>query len=178
MNKLFNLVCSMILCALGLSACNNDNINTSTVAELNLTRFAGQWYEVARFDHSFERGLVGCMATYTINDDGTIKVLNTGYKGSLDGKYNEAVGKARRPNDAEPGKLEVAFFWNFYSPYYVMELAEDYRYALIGSKKSKYLWILSRTPKLNGADMDYLLKSAQNRGYNTNELIWVEQKVE
>lgn len=178
MNKLFNSICSMMLCTIGLSACNNDNINTSTVQELDLNRYAGQWYEIARFDHSFERGLVGCTATYTLNGDGTIKVVNAGYKDSFDGKYDEAIGKARRPNDAEPGKLEVAFFWNFYAPYYVLELADDYRYALIGSKKSKYLWILSRTPRMNDVDLDYVLTSAQNRGYNTNELIWVEQKGE
>ena len=79
-------------------------------------------------------------------------------------------------NDAEPGKLEVAFFMNFYAPYYVMELAEDYRYVLVGSKTDKYLWILSRTPQMNGADLDTLIKSAERRGYNTNKLIWVEHK--
>ena len=122
--------------------------------------------------------LFKCALEYTLNSDGTIKVVNAGYKDSFDGKYDEAIGKARRPNDAEPGKLEVAFFWNFYAPYYVLELADDYRYALIGSKKSKYLWILSRTPRMNDVDLDYVLTSAQNRGYNTNELIWVEQKGE
>ena len=103
---------------------------------------------VARYDHIFERGLVGCTASYTLQDNGYIKVVNVGYKKTLDGKYDESVGKARRPNENEQGKLEGTFFANFYADYYVLELAHDYRYVLVGSKTDKYLWILSRTPQM------------------------------
>lgn len=178
MKKFVYAVSSMLLCSFFLFSCDSENINTSTVEELDLNRYAGKWYEIARFDHSFERNLTGCTAMYTLNGDGTIKVINAGYKNSLDGKYQETEGKARRPNDAEPGKLEVAFFLNFYADYYVLELADDYRYSLVGSKKSKYLWILSRTPQMDAKDLDFVLKSAENRGYDTNKLIWVEQKEE
>ena len=166
MKKIVYAVSSMLLCSFFLFSCDSENINTSTVEELDLNRYAG------------ERNLTGCTAMYTLNGDGTIKVINAGYKNSLDGKYQETEGKARRPNDAEPGKLEVAFFLNFYADYYVLELADDYRYSLVGSKKSKYLWILSRTPQMDAKDLDFVLKSAENRGYDTNKLIWVEQKEE
>ena len=168
----FVALCSSVL----LVSCGSTDIDNSTVPELDLNRYIGQWYEIARFDHPFERRLVGCTANYSLNSDGTIKVVNAGYKKTLDGKYDESIGKARRPDESKPGKLEVAFFMNFYAPYYVMELAEDYRYVLVGSKTDKYLWILSRTPQMNGADLDTLIKSAERRGYNTNKLIWVEHK--
>lgn len=165
------------LFSIGLNACSNEQLNNSTVSELDLNRYVGKWYEIARFDHIFERGLVGCTANYTLQDNGYIKVVNAGYKKTLDGKYDESVGKARRPNEDEPGKLEVAFFANFYADYYVLELASDYRYVLVGSKTDKYLWILSRTPQMEQVDLDFLLKRAKERGYNVDKLIWVEHKL-
>lgn len=165
------------LFSIGLNACSNEQLNNSTVSELDLNRYIGKWYEIARYDHIFERGLVGCTANYTLQDNGYIKVVNAGYKKTLDGKYDESVGKARRPNEDEPGKLEVAFFANFYADYYVLELAPDYRYALVGSKTDRYLWILSRTPQMEQVDLDFLLKRAKERGYNIDKLIWVEHKL-
>lgn len=175
-----NIVKTILCCIpfLGTACSSSDDIVTTTVTQLDLEKYVGQWYEVARFDHRFERGLVGCMANYSINDDGTIKVLNTGYEDSLDGKYKESEGKARRPDDNKPGQLEVSFFLWFYSEYNVMELADDYRYALVGSKTDNYLWILSRTPQLDPADKAYLLNQAKARGYDTDQLIWVQQKEE
>lgn len=171
-----------VLCCLpfiGVTACSTQtDLVTNTVPQLDLTRYVGKWYEVARFDHRFERDLVGCTANYSINSDGTIKVVNAGYDGSFDGDYKETEGKARRPDETVPGKLEVSFFLWFYGDYNVMELAEDYRYALVGSKGSDYLWILSRTPELDAVDKAYLLSRATARGYDTEKLIWVPQKSE
>ncbi|MFW5757035.1 MAG: lipocalin family protein, partial [Tangfeifania sp.] len=116
----------------------------STVQELDLKRYMGKWYEIARFDHRFERNLVGVTATYSLRDDGKIKVVNAGYKNNLDGKYKETVGKAKQPNPEEPGKLKVSFFLFFYADYYILELDAEYQWALIGSSSDKYLWILSR----------------------------------
>lgn len=165
------------LFSIGLNACSNEQLNNSTVSELDLNRYVGKWYEIARYDHIFERGLVGCTANYILQDNGYIKVVNAGYKKTLDGKYDESIGKARRPNVNEQGKLEVAFFANFYADYYVLELAPDYRYALVGSKTDRYLWILSRTPQMEQVDIDFLLKRAKERGYNVDKLIWVEHKL-
>lgn len=172
-------IAKTILCCLpffGTACSSSDDIVSTTVPQLDLEKYDGKWYEVARFDHRFERNLVGCTAIYSINDDGTIMVVNSGYKDSLDGEYQESEGKARRPDESVPGKLEVSFFLWFYSDYNVMELADDYRYALVGSKSSDYLWILSRTPELDPSDKAFLLRQAQARGYNTNNLIWVPQQ--
>jgi lipocalin len=152
----------------------SEMINTTTIKELDLQRYLGTWYEIARFDHRFERGLVGVTATYSMREDGKIRVLNQGYKNSLDGKLSIAEGKAKLTN--EPGKLKVSFFWIFYADYLVMELDENYQWALIGSTSDKYLWILSRTPKLDESTKNLILEKARNRGYDTSKLIWVEQK--
>lgn len=163
-----------ILCMEGCSTA--DSIITSTVPSLDIERYMGRWYEVARMDHSFERGLTGCMANYSLQDDGTVRVVNSGFKNNLEGDYKESVGKARRPDSRYPGKLEVSFFLWFYSDYNVMELADDYRYALVGSKSEDYLWILSRTPQLLPEDKDYLINQAKARGYDVTKLIWVQQR--
>jgi apolipoprotein D and lipocalin family protein len=155
---------------------NSDKkrIDNSVVQNLDLNKYLGTWYEIARYDHRFERDMDGVTANYSLMNNGMIKVINSGYKGGLDGKYKEAEGKARIPNPNEPSKLEVAFFLNFWGDYYVMELAEDYRFALIGSKTDKYLWILSRTPVLAESDHEFLIKRIRERGYDENKLIWVK----
>lgn len=161
------------------SACKNDKpekMDFSTVKELDLERYMGTWYEIARFDHSFERGLVGVTASYKLRPDGKITVINAGYKNSFEGKYKTAKGKAKQPNPDEPGKLKVAFFLFFYADYFILELDEEYQWVLIGSSSDKYLWILSRTPQLEQETRDLILKKATERGYETDKLIWVEQK--
>ena len=168
----------IVMCLLcGTMALEGANkIDNSTVKEIDLNRYMGRWYEIDRFDHFFERGLVGCIAEYSFRDDGLIKVVNTGYKRSFDGKFKESVGKARVKDSGIPGQLEVAFFLNFYGDYYVLELAPDYSYVLVGSSSDDFLWILSRTPKMKKEDLDFLLMRAQQRGYDISKLIMVEQK--
>ncbi len=161
------------------SSCQTKKLvkmDTSTVKEFNLQRYLGTWYEIARFDHRFERNLVGVTATYSLREDGKIKVVNRGYKNTLDGKLDVAKGKAKLTD--EPGKLKVSFFWFFYTDYFVLELDENYQWALIGSSSDKYLWILSRTPKLEDNVKNLILHHAAKRGYDTSKLIWVEQKPE
>ena len=153
-----------------------QTFDNSTVSSVDLDRYLGTWYEIARFDHSFERNMQGVQANYSKRDDGLIRVINSGYKGGLDGKFKKAEGKARFPDPDVTSKLQVAFFLNFWGDYYVMELAEDYRYALVGSSKQKYLWILSRTPELAAADKEYLTRRISERGYDIAKLIWVEQR--
>jgi lipocalin len=148
------------------------------VKDLNIDRYLGKWYEIARFDHSFERGLVGVTAHYSMREDGKIKVVNSGYKGSLDGERSEAIGKAKIPNPNIPSKLKVSFFWIFYGDYFVLELDEDYQWAIVGSNTDKYLWILSRNPQMDDQLYSKLLKQLQARAYDTSKLIKVEQRKE
>jgi apolipoprotein D and lipocalin family protein len=161
------------------SSCKAQNtmIDKNVVKELNIERYLGKWYEIARFDHRFERGLVGVTANYSLRDDGKIKVVNSGYKDSLNGKFSQAVGKAKIPNPAsEPSKLKVSFFWFFYGDYFVLELDEDYQWAVIGSSSDDYLWILSRTPQVDDKLYKSLLGKLEKRGYDISKLITVEQR--
>ena len=152
-------------------------IDKTVVKELDLQSYLGTWYEIARFDHRFERGLVGVTANYSLRSDGKIKVLNSGYKKSLDGKFSQATGKAYRPDpENEPAKLKVSFFWIFYGDYFVLELDENYQWAIIGSSSDKYLWILSRTPQMDSELYSELLNRIRQRGYDISQLIKVEQK--
>jgi len=163
-----------------LISCNGQNelIDKTVVKELDIEKYLGTWYEIARYDHSFERGLVGVTATYSYRKDGKIKVVNAGYKGTLDGQRSEAVGKAKIPNPAIPSKLKVSFFWFFYGDYFVLELDEAYQWAVIGSSSDRYLWILSRTPQMDNLQYQEILKGLTQRGYDVNKLIKVKHKIE
>ncbi len=149
----------------------------TTVPELDVKRYMGLWYEVARYENRFERGLVEVTAKYTLRPNGTIRVENRGYKRSLPYDIAQSsTGRAKIPNPARPGELRVSFFLNFYSDYYVLELdKEDYSYALVGSSSDNYLWILSRTPQLSDENKKILLDAACRRGYDTEKLLWTEQ---
>lgn len=153
--------------------------NKRTVDQLDLKRYMGKWYEIARFNHRFERGLVGVTANYTLQPDGTVRVVNAGHVKDLDGRLKKTKGRAKLPNPHQPGKLKVSFFLWFYSDYYVFNLDEEnYSYALIGSSSDNYLWILSRTPQLSEDILEKLLTDAKNRGYDINKLLWIPQKEE
>lgn len=157
----------------GLMMAREKSFDNSPVPDLDLSRFLGVWYEIARFDHSFERDMNNVTAEYLLRDDGKIDVINSGWK---DGKYKIAEGKARQPDPKDdPAHLEVSFFLFFYSDYNVMMIDKDYQVALVGSGSPKYLWILSRTPSVDTDVLDALLKEASGRGYDTSKLIWVDQ---
>lgn len=172
------LLLSLICVLLTTSNCQTKNkmIDTKTVAKVELEKFLGTWYEIARFQHSFEKNLVGVTATYSLRKDGKIKVINKGYKNSLNGILSIAEGKAKIPDVNVPGKLKVSFFWIFYGDYYILELdSVNYQWALIGSSSDKYLWILGRTAQMDDNIYQMLVDKAKLRGYNTNNLIKVLQ---
>lgn len=176
--KINLLIISLFIFIAGGCGQNKNMERTKTVEKLELEKFLGTWYEIARFDHSFERGMQGVTATYSMREDGKIKVLNQGYKGSLDGPLKQAIGKAKIPNAQEAGKLKVSFFWIFYGDYFVLELDDiNYQWAVIGSSSEKYLWILSRTPQLEESVQQDLLEKIQKRSYPLENLIWVDQKI-
>lgn len=154
------------------AGCDSAEVDNSTVKTVDLNRYLGYWYEIARFDHPFERGLDYAMAHYTLRDDGKIDVLNTGIK---DGRADDAKGIAKTTDVV--GLLRVSFFGPFYGDYRIMMLDENYQYALVGGNNSKFLWILSRTPQLDDATRTLILGEADRRGYDTSKLIWVKQHV-
>lgn len=167
---------SLALAALSLpmlSAAQDVQYDNSPVSQFDLSKYLGTWYEIARFDHSFERGMDNVIAEYLLRDDGKIDVVNSGWK---NGKFKVADGKAKQPDPlSDPAHLEVSFFLFFYSDYNVMMIDDDYQIALVGSKSPKYLWILSRTPYVTDSVMDLVLEEASSRGYDINDLIWVDQ---
>ena len=154
---------------------NKPDQTIHSTFSFQLEKYLGTWYEIARFDHSFERNLQGVTASYSLRDDGKIKVVNMGYKNGLNGELSVAVGKAKTTSPETPRKLKVSFFWIFYAPYNILELDENYQHVLIGSKSSKYLWILSRTPQMDDETYQMLVDKAKERGYDVSKLIKVEQ---
>ena len=143
------------------------------IPEFKLSRYLGKWYEIARFDHVFERGLTNVTAEYRLRDDGKIDVINSGWK---NGKLKVANGKAKQPEPlTEPSRLKVSFFLFFYSEYNILLLDDEYNYALVGSKSSDYLWMLSRTPYIPDETKEAMLAEAVKLGYDTSKLIWVDQ---
>ncbi|MBP3289614.1 MAG: lipocalin family protein [Alistipes sp.] len=160
------LLSLILLCAAYAYSSNNKDIDRTTVADIDLKDFMGKWYEIARFDHRFERGMTDITATYTLLDNGKIEVVNRGMR---DGKPTEAIGKAKTTDVA--GRLRVSFFWVFYSDYNILAMADNGAWALVGSRSPKYLWILSRTPQLDEATLNHIIKLAQARGYDTDGLI-------
>lgn len=169
MKNIMGILMATLLC-LAPCSCWGQKVDNSTVKSLNLNRYLGDWYEIARYDHSFERGLTHAKANYSLNADGTISVSNSGFK---NGKYKLSIGKAKVTDTA--GLLRVSFFGPFYSDYRVMMLSEDYNYALIGSATPGYLWILSRTATIPDYIVDQILDIATARGYDIGKLTWVEQ---
>lgn len=179
MSKKNILTILTLLIFIALSGCKTEKmaIDNSTVADLDLDRYLGKWYEIARFPNSFEKDLVGVTAEYSLMENGKIKVVNSGYKHDLGGKYKEAVGKAKVPNPDDPANLKVSFFWIFYSDYFVMELDEkNYSWAVIGSSSPDYLWILSREPIISDSLLEDLKTRISKRGYDVSRLHMVKQK--
>ena len=162
----------LIALAAAVAGCvSGPKVDNAPVAALDLNRYLGEWYEIARFDHSFERGIEQAKAVYTLNEDDTIKVVNSGIK---DGKPKTAIGKGKRTET--PALLRVSFFGPFYADYRVMKIDTDYTYALVGSGGADYLWMLSRTRVIPDATKNELLSEAKRRGYDTDKLIWVKQE--
>ena len=164
-------IISLAFLAFMFAACEGANkVDNSTVQPIDLNRYLGYWYEIARFDHPFERGTYYSMARYTMREDGKIDVLNTGIK---DGRAEEATAIAKTTD--VPGLLRVSFFGPFFSDYRIMMIDSDYQYALVGGSNERYLWILSRTPQLDEEVKASILSEADRRGYDINRLIWVKQ---
>ena len=144
------------------------------IGGFELDRYLGTWYEVARLDHRFERGLTNVTATYSLRDDGGVTVVNKGTD-AASGKVKEAQGKAYFTGASDVGQLKVSFFGPFYGGYNVIALdKEDYGYSLVAGPNRDYLWLLSRTPDLAQATRDELVALAASLGFATDELIYVQ----
>ncbi|EHN68232.1 lipocalin family protein [Aliivibrio fischeri] len=159
-----------------LNGCLGMPKGVEPVTGFELNRYLGTWYEIARLDHSFEDGLSQVSAEYSINEDGSVKVINRGFS-DQDQQWNEALGKAKFVDGSDEGYLKVSFFGPFYGSYVVFELdKENYQYAFVSGPDLDYLWLLSRTKKVDQEVIERFVSTAQSLGFKTNELIFVEQK--
>jgi len=172
----------MLLIALHTGSCTRPQdpsimIDKTTVQGVDLDRYLGTWYEIARFPHSFEKNLVGVKATYSYRKDGKIEVLNQGYKDHLDGPLKMAKGKAKVPDPDDPARLKVSFFLFFYADYFILELdQENYQWAMVGSTSDNFLWFLCRSPEMDSDVFEMLKQRARDRGYDISLLERVPQK--
>ena len=157
-----------------LTACVGIPEDVEPVKNFKVDRYLGKWYEIARLDHSFERGLSQVTANYSMRSDGGVKVINSGYSAE-NSRWKEATGKAYFVENPDIGYLKVSFFGPFYGAYIVFELDhENYQYALVSGPDKSYLWILSRSPKINETTKFMLINKAAELGFDTSKLIYVE----
>ncbi len=167
-------VASLGLLALIMGACAARAPEPPAGLTVDWPRYLGRWHELARFDHTFERGLVGVTADYATLPDSRIEVLNAGRRETLDGKLSQARGTARITG---PASLSVTFFWPFSGAYRVLALGDDYRWAVVGSSTRSYLWFLHRDPQATPTDWAAMEAVARDAGYDLAGLIRVPQAV-
>lgn len=167
-------VLALIFLGFLLSGCTGIPKGVHPVEPFDISRYAGKWYEIARLDHRFEKGLSNTSATYTLRKDGGIDVLNRGYDRKRH-TWKQASGKGYFAGDRSVGRLKVSFFPPFYASYNVIALDQDqYSYSLVCGPSRGYLWILSRTPYLDRKIVDELVRYAADREFPTGELIYPE----
>jgi apolipoprotein D and lipocalin family protein len=172
--------CGCLLLSLLLVACAGAGRSPvlpslQVVPQVDLRRYMGTWFEIARYPHRFQQGCVGSSATYALLEDGTVDVLNRCGRGPA-GEISSAKGKARVVDSKTKAKLKVTFFWPFSGDYWIIDLGEKYDYAVVGHPSRKYLWILSRTPQMDDGLYRQILMRLVNQGYDTSRLIRTEVK--
>ncbi|EKO5190637.1 lipocalin family protein [Vibrio vulnificus] len=166
----------LLALSITLTGCLGMPETVKPVDEFNLHNYLGKWYEIARLDHSFEEGLTQVTAEYTLKDDGGVAVVNKGFLAD-ENQWKEAEGKAYFVNGDSEGYLKVSFFGPFYGSYVVFALDKtDYQYAFVSGPNTDYLWLLARTPTVDQSLIDTFVSMAKERGFDTERLIFVEQK--
>ena len=173
MNKLFWVLMALTT-ALSLTACTGKPDDITPVKNFQADKYLGTWYEIARLDNRFEKGLTQVSATYSLRDDGGINVLNRGYS-RKNNEWKESLGKAYFVEDKNTGYLKVSFFGPFYGSYVVFDLDENYQYSLVTGNDKTYFWLLARTPTISGDAKARLLEKAAALGFDTTKLVFVEQ---
>lgn len=162
-----------VLVALFISGCVGIPKNVTPVSNFNVEKYLGTWYEIARLDQKFERGLTRVTADYSLRKDGGIKVVNRGYV-EKEAKWKAVEGKAYFVKTPDQGYLKVSFFGPFYGSYVIFELDhEGYQYALVSGPDTSYLWMLARTPAISDELKKSLIEKAAARGFDTTKLIFV-----
>jgi apolipoprotein D and lipocalin family protein len=163
---------SLLSCSLGTK---KEIPPLKVVPSVDLQKYVGTWYEIARFPHRFQEGCVGTTATYTLREDGKIDVLNLCRIDTLDGKMKSASGKAWVVDNKTKAKLKVSFFWPFSGHYWIIDLGDNYEYAVVGHPDRKFLWILSRSPVMDDNIYHSIIDKLKEQFYDTGKLIKTPQ---
>ncbi|MDC6459100.1 lipocalin family protein [Luminiphilus sp.] len=161
-----------MLCIVLLVSCTGLPDNVEPVSQFDTEQYLGTWYEIARLDHSFERNLERVTATYGLNEDGSISVLNKGFNTEKD-EWRQAEGVAKPMGSSDIAHLKVSFFGPFYGTYAVFELADDYSHAFVSGYNTDYLWLLAREPDVSTEVRQRFINESQALGFDTSKLIWV-----
>lgn len=172
--KIF-LLCAVVLGGLVLACSRQVGQSVSpaplvTVPLVDLNRYLGEWYEIARYPNSFQKNCLESRANYQLRPDGAIEVVNS-CKDQRDGRLRQAKGKAWVVDTATNARLKVSFFWPFRGDYWIIDLGRDYEYAVVGTPNRKYLWILSRTPSMGDQAYSEILQRLAGQGYDRHKLI-------
>ncbi|MDX5321434.1 MAG: lipocalin family protein [Bacteroidota bacterium] len=165
---------ALLMALFGLFSCNDAN-ELTTVQELDLSKYQGVWHEIVRLPKSFEKNLDCVTATYTLLPSGKVEVVNRGRNTKDTSEWKSVKGSAKVPDSGKPGQLKVTFFWPFAGDYYVIDLAPDYRYALVGNPGRSYLWILSRNPQMPETEINLLLEKAKSLGFPVESIERINQ---
>lgn len=168
--KTLTLICTVLL----FTACSSKNPPLQTVQKVDINRYLGTWYEIARYEHFFEKDCKNVSANYSMLDEQTIKVINR-CTNMLTNEKKEAIGRAYATDETN-SKLKVSFFRPFYGDYWVMILDENYDYVVVGTPSKEYLWILSRKPILDEKIKNEILQKLPTLGFDASKLIWTIQE--
>ena len=163
----------LLFALFALAGCTGIPDGIEPVDNFELEPYLGTWYEIARLDHRFERGMSNVTATYSLREGGGVNVMNRGYRMEK-GAWDEADGKAYFIGDPGIGRLKVSFFGPFYGAYNIFALGESYEYSMVAGSDHSFLWILAREPRLPQEELDKLLQQAEMAGFDTSKLIFVE----
>lgn len=176
MSSIRSLILALVSALLLVACSTAPPEGLRPVTSFDINRYLGQWYEIARLDHSFERGMSDVNATYRLQDDGSVKVINRGYDTQRQA-WREAIGRAMFIGDSGTGSLKVSFFGPFYGGYHVIALdQQNYRWSLVAGPDRDYLWILAREKTLPADIRAQLVSQARELGFATDKLIWVDQQ--
>jgi apolipoprotein D and lipocalin family protein len=169
------LLISLIILFLFMTPANNQAQTLQTVSKVDLKKYAGKWYEIASYPQYFQKNCHCTTAEYTLSDKGYVIVENRCNKDSVNGKQSYIKGKAFVEEGSENAKLKVQFFWPFKAKYWIIDLANDYSYAVVSHPNRKYLWILSRTSKMDDKVYQQIIARLQSTGFDLSKLQITEQ---
>lgn len=170
MDIVLKIIIILACVAVFMFACKSVFPDVKTARNVDIKRYMGTWHEIARFDTSFQKGKYNSQAFYKLNPDGTVSITNSAT--DQNGRKVSASARGYAPDPKDFSKLRISFFRPFYANYFILELDEDYRWALVGGNGKKYLWILSRTPQMDGETLNKIIELAKTRGYDTSKLLF------